>query len=127
MHVRKKSSTFAAMYDHFRYIVGVLVLFLMSMFVVALVADDWSDTRHSLTEVCEEVLEEWTEEESEWDDEDVLFVGGQNIGIVPLCEISLMNLHVSPVVSVAHQSDEQKRGLVRLYAPRKALYSYNYI
>lgn len=102
----------------------VIVLVLMSAFAACLIADEWSDMRHAWQDKQIEATAEIEVEDFEWDE-----FGGDN-GIcrttLPIfesfdCQLSTINCQLSnPLIS-----DKQRLGLVRRYAPRKALLSDN--
>ena len=103
----------------------VIVLVLMSAFAACLIADEWSDMRHAWQDIQIEATAEIEVKDFEWDE-----FGGDN-GVcrttLPIfesfdCQLSTINCQLStPFIS-----DKQLLGLVRRYAPRKAILRHNY-
>ena len=104
----------------------MILIVMMSLFVVALAIAEYTDSRRIAEDLKIETCVELETEDYEWDefDDDS---GICNIAISqyapihrPLCTIS--NPLPSPRIS-----DKQRLGLVRRYAPRKALTGNNYV
>ena len=88
----------------------VIVLVLMSVFAACLIADEWSDMRHAWQDLQIEATAEIEVEDFEWDESDIS------------CQLSTINCQLS----TPFFSDKQRLGLVRRYAPRKAILRHNY-
>jgi hypothetical protein len=104
----------------------VIVLVLMSAFAACLVADEWSDMRHAWQDLQIEATAEIEVEDFEWDESDISCQPGrtcisrQTMMCIPLPFREGLGLVSSPFTS-----NKQRLGLVRRYAPRKALLSDN--
>lgn len=108
---------------------SVVVLTLMSLFAVCLIADEWGDMQRAWEDMQVEALAEIEVEDFEWDEDGMdNWDGKDNFSPVvsqgegEMCVVCLLNEH-----KTALQSDEQKRGLVRRYAPRKGIVRANYV
>lgn len=105
------------------------VLILMSAFVVALCMDEYVDQKRAAQDMLIEMCAEIEADDYEWDEADEFSGTHTNVQsddvqcTKELCLLtSLTRLNTTSLIS-----DEHKLGLVRRYAPRKALQSYNYI
>ena len=96
----------------------VIVLVLMSAFAACLIADEWSDMRHAWQDLQIEATAEIEVEDFEWDESD--------ISCQPIMCISLPFREGIGLGSSPFTSDKQRLGLVRRYAPRKAILRHNY-
>ena len=130
LRIRKKSVTFAAMFEVCRKYVSVLMLTLLSLFVVALCIDELSDVRRVVADLCIETCVEFESSDVEWDDNGADNGDGQ-IRLSVCFSSNLffgMTMSILRATTIAMQSDKQKLGLVRRYAPRKltegAYYAY---
>ncbi len=103
----------------------VIVLVLMSAFAACLIADEWSDMRHAWQDLRIEATAEIEVEDFEWDESDIS------------CQLSTISRQFVMYISLplgegmgigssAFISDKQRLGLVRRYAPRKAILRHNY-
>ena len=106
-----------------KYASMVLVV-LMSLFVVALVMDEYNDNRRITEDLRIENTMELETEDYEWDE-------GLTPNLTPVIiskgeERNYMSLLTDYQLSAPYISDKQKLGLVRRYAPRKAFVGYNY-
>ena len=104
----------------------VIVLVLMSAFAACLIADEWSDMRHAWQDLQIEAMAEIEVEDFEWDE-----FGGDNCNPI----VSNLTLILSPGEGASpfmgrrergFISDKHRLGLVRRYAPRKAILRHNY-
>ena len=96
----------------------VIVLVLMSAFATCLIADEWSDMRHAWQDLQMEAMAEIEVEDFEWDE-----FGGDN----GICRTTLPIFESFDCqLSTPFTSDKQRLGLVRRYAPRKAILRHNY-
>ncbi|MBQ7531386.1 MAG: hypothetical protein IJT12_06730 [Paludibacteraceae bacterium] len=113
----------------FRKYASVVVLTLMSVFGVCLVADEWDDMQRAWEDLQIEAMAEIEVEDFEWDEDGCDNGDGQVRLRMNLSDgiVSVAISQVQPTCSTALQSDEQKRGLVRRYAPRKGIVCTNYI
>jgi hypothetical protein len=106
----------------------IVVLILMSAFVMALCMDEYVDQKRAAQDMLIEVCAEIEADDYEWDEADEFIgIGRTNLTLTLSPREGEMSLLMSRIHSNAYQTEEQKRGLVRRYAPRKALQSYNYI
>ncbi|MBR7153842.1 MAG: hypothetical protein IKD12_00855, partial [Paludibacteraceae bacterium] len=103
----------------------VIVLVLMSAFAACLVTDEWSDMRYAWQDLQMEATAEIEVEDFEWDESDIS------------CQLSTISRQFVKYISLplgegmgigssAFISDKQRLGLVRRYAPRKAILRHNY-
>ena len=104
----------------------VIVFVLMSAFAACLIADEWSDMQHAWQDLQIEATAEIEVEDFEWDE-----FGGDNCN--PVTSILAPTLSqgegASPLMGKRERgflSDKQRLGLVRRYAPRKAILRHNY-
>lgn len=105
----------------------VIVLVLMSAFAACLVADEWSDMRHAWQDIQIEATAEIEVEDFEWDESDISCQPGRTcISRQTMMCISLPFREGSGLGSSPFTSDKQRLGLVRRYAPRKAILRHNY-
>lgn len=105
----------------------VVVLILMSAFATCLIADEWSDMLYAWQDMQIETTAEIEVEDFEWDE----FGGDNGAGITTTSRpyafsFSLPFWEGLGSGSFPFISTKQRLGLVRRYAPRKALLSYNY-
>jgi hypothetical protein len=100
----------------------------MSAFTVAICLDEYTDHKRAAQDMLIEMCAEMEADDYEWDEADE-FVGiGRKACFQPIHDRNgLLCLQRNHVHSAAYLSEDQKRGLVRRYAPRKALLSYNYV
>ena len=103
----------------------VIVLVLMSAFAACLIADEWSDMRHARQDLQIEATAEIEVEDFEWDETDISCQPSA-ISRQPIMCISLPFKSGEGIAPSPRISDKQRLGLVRRYAPRKALACYNY-
>ena len=103
----------------------VIVLVLMSAFAACLVADEWSDMRHAWQDLQIEATAEIEVEDFEWDESDISCQPSA-ISRQFVMYISLPFREGLGIGSSAFLSDKQRLGLVRRYAPRKAILRHNY-
>ena len=103
----------------------VIVLVLMSAFAACLIADEWSDMRHAWQDLQIEATAEIEVEDFEWDESDISCLP-TTISRQFVMYISLPIWEGMGIGSSAFISDKQRLGLVRRYAPRKAILRHNY-
>lgn len=103
----------------------VIVLVLMSAFAACLIADEWSDMRHAWQDLQIEATAEIEVEDFEWDESDISCQPSA-ISHKFVMYISLPFREGLGIGSSAFVSDKQRLGLVRRYAPRKAILRHNY-
>ena len=103
----------------------VIVLVLMSVFAACLIADEWSDMRHAWQDLQIEATAEIEVEDFEWNESDIS-CQLSTISRQFLMYISLPFWEGMGIGSSAFISDKQRLGLVRRYAPRKAILRHNY-
>ena len=103
----------------------VIVLVLMSAFAACLIADEWSDMRHAWQDLQIEATAEIEVEDFEWDESDIS-CQPSDISRQPIMCISLPFREGIGLGSSPFTSDKQRLGLVRRYAPRKAILRHNY-
>ncbi len=103
----------------------MILILLMSLFAMALAMDEYSDSRRIAEDLRIESCVELEMEDYEWDE--------SNMSNQPIYAGSLSAMYISlpftegQGISNSHFiSDKQRLGLVRRYAPRKALACYNY-
>ena len=115
------------MFQMIRKYATFIIIITMSMFVLALIVDEYSDSRRALDDLRIESCVELETEDYEWgdSDEDNMMQGVSNlISLMPnYCPSHNFSFRYSAI----HQSDKQKLGLVRRYAPNDNFVSYNYI
>ena len=113
----------------FRQYVSVIVLTVMSLFAVCLIADEWGDMQRAWEDMQIEAMAEIEVEDFEWDEDGADNGDGlSHQGIsMPEQTVAQCGFILPETSSAALQSDEQKRGLVRRYAPRKGIVRANYI
>lgn len=100
----------------------VIVLVLMSAFAACLVADEWSDMRHAWQDLQIEATAEIEVEDFEWDESDISCQPGRTcISRQTMMCISLPFREGPGLGSSPFTSNKQRLGLVRRYAPRKAI------
>ena len=105
----------------------VIVLVLMSTFAACLIADEWSDMQHAWQDIQIEATAEIEVEDFEWDESDISCQPGRTcISRQPMMCIPLPFREGIGIGSSAFISDKQRLGLVRRYAPRKAILRHNY-
>lgn len=106
----------------------VIVLVLMSAFGACLVADEWNDMRHAWQDLQIEATAEIEAEDFEWDEFEGDNGAGKIATINPMASFfSLLYLEGQGKGNSPFISDKQRLGLVRRYAPRKALVCNNYV
>ena len=112
-----------SMLDFFRKISSTAVFILLICCSMAWIVDEWNDSRllmrNAYTALCMEMeTEEMDVDEDDPDDWD----GGNDAIIgVPLSSLLQVKQLTIRTISTALQSDEQKLGLVRRYAPRHTI------
>ena len=103
----------------------VIVLVLMSAFAACLIADEWSDMQYAWQDLQIEATAEIEVEDFEWDETDISCqpstISRQFVMYISLPFREGLGLGSSPFTS-----DKQRLGLVRRYAPRKAILRHNY-
>lgn len=107
----------------------ILVLILMSTFVVVLCMDEYVDQRRAAQDMLIETCMEIDADDYEWDEADE-FSGADcqtQKDIVLKANVLSLLTQTQGLNANSLTSDEHKLSLVRRYAPRKALQSYNYI
>ena len=102
----------------------MVLVVLMSLFVVALVMDEYNDNRRITEDLRIENTMELETEDYEWDE-------GLTPNLTPVIISkgegrNYMSLLTDYQLSAPYISDKQKLGLVRRYAPRKAFVGYHY-
>lgn len=106
----------------------MVVLILMSAFVVALCMDEYVDQKRAAQDILIEVCAEVEADDYEWDEADEFSGTYNNVqGNDVRCANIVLASDIQRLNATSLISDEHKLGLVRRYAPRKALQSYNYI
>ena len=108
---------------------SVMVLALMSAFAVCLIADEWLDMQRAWADLQIEAMAELEMEDFEWDEDGADNGDGRlttHNEAVSLPTAQAVSLLLKTVQTTAFQSNEQKRGLVRRYAPRKGIVRTNY-
>ncbi|MBR1922444.1 MAG: hypothetical protein IJ838_01640 [Paludibacteraceae bacterium] len=98
---------------------------MMSLFAMALAMDEYNDSRRIAEDLRIESCVELEAEDYEWDESDISCQPSA-ISRQPIMCISLPFREGMGIGSSAFISDKQRLGLVRRYAPRKALVCYNY-
>ena len=101
----------------------VILIMMMSVFVVSLAIDEYDDSRRIAEDLRIEGCVELETEDYEWDE-------GLTPSLTPVIiskgeERNYMSLLTDYQLSAPYISDKQKLGLVRRYAPRKALARHN--
>ena len=105
----------------------VIVLVLMSAFAACLIADEWSDMQHAWQDLQIEATAEIEVEDFEWDESDISCQPGRTcISRQFVMYISLPFREGLGLGSSPFTSNKQRLGLVRRYAPRKAILRHNY-
>ena len=103
----------------------MLVLVLMSAFAACLIADEWSDMRHAWQDLQIEATADIEVEDFEWDETDIICqpstISRQTMMCISIPFREGLGLGSSPFTS-----GKQRLGLVRRYAPRKAIFRHNY-
>ena len=117
------------MFEQIRKYAAILTLIFMSTFAVAMGLDEYGDMHRLLQDMVVESCMEIEVEDYEWDEANE-FCGVGRLSAV-YTNSSLYTLYLLSdgkyINHVSLLSDEHKRGLVRRYAPRKALSSHNCI
>ncbi len=101
------------------------LFFMMSMFVVAMALDTYTDRQRGAEDILMESGVELETEDYEWDelDEDNGIYRTALTSYAPIyCQLPTHNDKFTTI----RISDKQRLGLVRRYAPRKALVCHNY-
>ena len=112
-----------------RQYASMLLIAMMSLFFVCLVVDEWRDIQHAWEDLQIEAMAEIEVEDFEWDEDGRDNSDGQ-VHLSPALSQGEGERIIESKVYVrsnALQSKKQLIGLVRRYAPRKALISANYI
>ena len=102
----------------------MLLIVMMSLMAVALAVDEYNDSRRIAEDLRIETCMELETEDYEWDESDL-----SNQPAFNLTPTTPDIVGDSPLVGIRERgfiSDKQRLGLVRRYAPRKALVCYNY-
>ena len=102
-----------------------MLVVMMSLFAMALAMDEYNDSRRIAEDLRIESCVELEAEDYEWDESDISCQPSA-ISRQPIMCISLPFREGMGIGSSAFISDKQRLGLVRRYAPRKALVCYNY-
>ena len=102
-----------------------MLVVMMSLFAMALAMDEYNDSRRIAEDLRIESRVELEAEDYEWDESDISCQPSA-ISRQPIMCISLPFREGMGIGSSAFLSDKQRLGLVRRYAPRKALACYNY-
>lgn len=106
----------------------MLVLILMSAFVIALCMDEYVDQKRAAQDMLIEVCAEVEADDYEWDEADEFSGTHYNAQSDDVqCTKELLLADNQRLNTTSLISEEHKLGMVRRYAPRKALQSYNYI
>ena len=104
----------------------VIVLVLMSAFAACLIADEWSDMQHAWQDLQIEATAEIEVEDFEWDE----FSGDNCNPVTSILTPTLSQREGDfPLEGKRERgfiSDKQRIGLMRRYAPRKAILRHNY-
>ena len=104
-----------------------MLVVMMSLFAMALAMDEYNDSCRIAEDLRIESRVELEAEDYEWDESDISCQPGRTcISRQPIMCISLPFREGMGIGSSAFISDKQRLGLVRRYAPRKALACYNY-
>jgi hypothetical protein len=103
----------------------MMLVVMMSLFAMALAMDEYNDSRRIAEDLRIESRVELEAEDYEWDESDISCQPSA-ISRQPIMCISLPFREGMGIGSSAFISDKQRLGLVRRYAPRKALACYNY-
>jgi hypothetical protein len=103
----------------------MMLVVMMSLFAMALAMDEYNDSRRIAEDLRIESRVELEAEDYEWDESDISCQPSA-ISRQPIMCISLPFREGMGIGSSAFLSDKQRLGLVRRYAPRKALACYNY-
>ncbi|MBR1426997.1 MAG: hypothetical protein IJ581_06045 [Paludibacteraceae bacterium] len=109
---------------------SLLVLVLMSVFAVALVLDEYGDCRRAAQDVLIETCAEIEADDYEWDEDGTdNWDGRDNVqsSDVRCTKVLCLEDSTTGLNAVSLSSNEQKRGLVRRYAPRKGFAGAYYI
>ena len=113
------------MFQIIRKYAPMVLILLMSLFAMALAMDEYSDSRRIAEDLRIESCVELETEDYEWDESDM-----SNLpvyaGSMSAMYISLPFTEEQGISNSRFISDKQRLGLVRRYAPRKALACYNY-
>ena len=123
-YVRKKLYL-CTVFQIIRTYAPLMLILLMSLFVVALAMDEYNDSRRIAEDLRIESCVELETEDYEWDESD-LSNQPTYTGSLSAMYISLPFREGQGVGSVPFISAKQRLGLIRRYAPRKALAYYNY-
>ena len=114
-----------SMFRIIRQYAPMLLVVMMSLFVMSLVMDEYSDSRRIAEDLHIESCMELETEDYEWDELDLssqpVYAGGLSV-----MYISLPFREGQGLGSAPYLSDKQRLGLVRRYAPRKAFVCYHY-
>ncbi len=113
------------MFQIIRKYAPMVLILLMSLFAMALAMDEYSDSRRIAEDLRIESCVELETEDYEWDELDLssqpVYAGGLSVMYISLPFTERQGVGSAPFIS-----DKQRLGLVRRYAPRKALACYNY-
>lgn len=104
-----------------------IIIITMCIFAFALVVDEYSDSRRALDDLRIESCVELETEDFEWeefDNDNILAYVSNLKSFLPNSRFSFSLIFQCTTI---HQSDKQKLGLVRRYAPNDNFVSYNYI
>ena len=105
----------------------MMLVVMMSLFAMALAMDEYNDSRRIAEDLRIESCVELEAEDYEWDESDISCQPGRTcISRQPIMCISLPFKSGEGIAPSPRISDKQRLGLVRRYAPRKALACYNY-
>ena len=104
-----------------------MLVVMMSLFAMALAMDEYNDNCRIAEDLRIESCVELEAEDYEWDESDISCQPGRTcISRQPIMCISLPFKRGKEIAPSPRISDKQRLGLVRRYAPRKALACYNY-
>ena len=105
----------------------MMLVVMMSLFAMALAMDEYNDNCRIAEDLRIESCVELEAEDYEWDESDISCQPGRTcISRQPIMCISLPFKSREGIAPSPRISDKQRLGLVRRYAPRKALACYNY-
>lgn len=114
------------MFQIIRQYTPMMLMVMMSMFVAALAADEYNDSRRIAEDLRVESCMELEAEDYEWDEGQVQHL----TDLSPVSPKGRSSLSLgegwAEVSRTPFISDKQRLGLVRRYAPQKSIASHNY-
>lgn len=124
----KKKHYLCTMFEKCRKYASVMLVVMMSLFAVALAFDEYGDDLRAMADLQTETCVELQSVDMEWDEDGTDNGDGQLCMNSALCVANDLTAagQSRHEHSAALQSDKQRRGLVRRYAPRKNI-GANYI